>query len=653
MWSPPALTTTAADPGRSAPRRTPPRVHPDITLDVITAGPTAHPGPSPSPTRGGRSRADARPAIVDTLRPLHPPRAQWVVSWESSDCRFVIRDTLVASASQPVADAAAEAPGDAPTVTAPAEEIPEHVAAARLQYQSELEEALRPVVDGSAHVEVTAWSESTGRPASFRLRYPARAAKKAGGVRASVVEVTEDLHPLPTGWRWDLTWDSSARAYTLAARRDLLADLVPLPPIPATAEAVDLARIPIGAYEDMSPLLLSLFTPEGASHLLVVGASGSGKSGPEWNVLRGIAPMIRDGWVKVWLLDPKVVEFGRAGRLADGRLATTAQDCAKLIIKAARPWPNKPPDSDAAGHLPPRPEPAVPLNLIIIEILALTGKGGLPKDLYDEMMAALANILNQGRALGFAVMAATQRPHVDTLPVRDQFLDVLALRLRQSVHVRMVLGEGAREAGARCDKIDKNMERGVGYQASDTSDSFPRFRLVFVPPEERATLIAEYAPGRRDPKPPADARSTPAGEQLSLQTTPSPQPAASSSPAAALKTRTPRRTRPAHGPVQATDLRPADRFHFLDEPLLVSTVGAPPQVDDEKGTVRVTYRLPGEDTPGSSTWTSTTAWCSGSRNDADPPWPSTFGGVRLGKQPTAVERPAAPITFEVHLCRSF
>ncbi len=41
------------------------------------------------------------------------------------------------------------------------------------------------------------------------------------------------------------------------------------------------------------------------THLLVVGATGSGKGSVIWSLLQAVGPAIRDGVVRVWCLDPK------------------------------------------------------------------------------------------------------------------------------------------------------------------------------------------------------------------------------------------------------------------------------------------------------------------------------------------------------------
>ena len=51
-----------------------------------------------------------------------------------------------------------------------------------------------------------------------------------------------------------------------------------------------------------------------ATHVLIAGATGSGKGSVIWSLIRALLPAIADGWVQVWALDPKRMElsFGRA-----------------------------------------------------------------------------------------------------------------------------------------------------------------------------------------------------------------------------------------------------------------------------------------------------------------------------------------------------
>ena len=90
-------------------------------------------------------------------------------------------------------------------------------------------------------------------------------------------------------------------------RADTLANPIPALPI---AGDVDLAGLPIGRCENGSPWRLRL----AATHVLIAGATGSGKGSVIWSLIRALLPAIAAGWAQVWALDPKRMElsFGRA-----------------------------------------------------------------------------------------------------------------------------------------------------------------------------------------------------------------------------------------------------------------------------------------------------------------------------------------------------
>ena len=89
-------------------------------------------------------------------------------------------------------------------------------------------------------------------------------------------------------------------------RSDTLAD--PIGALPVDRE-VNLAALPVGRCEDGTPWLLRLL----GSHVLIAGATGSGKGSVIWSAVRAMLPAILGGWVQVWALDPKRMElsFGR------------------------------------------------------------------------------------------------------------------------------------------------------------------------------------------------------------------------------------------------------------------------------------------------------------------------------------------------------
>ena len=77
-------------------------------------------------------------------------------------------------------------------------------------------------------------------------------------------------------------------------------------------------------------------------------------------------------------------------------------------------------------------------------------------------MAALATLTTQGRAVGYAVVAALQDPRKDVLTIRNLFPDRIAMRLDEPEQVDMVLGDGARDRGAACELISTDPATGAG-----------------------------------------------------------------------------------------------------------------------------------------------------------------------------------------------
>lgn len=89
---------------------------------------------------------------------------------------------------------------------------------------------------------------------------------------------------------------------------------------------------------------------------------------------------------------------------------------------------------------------------MIDEIAALTAYV-TDRKVRTEVEQLLGLLLSQGRAVGISVVAAVQDPAKDTLPVRQLFTVRIGLRLTEATQTTMVLGQGARDAGAECDRI--------------------------------------------------------------------------------------------------------------------------------------------------------------------------------------------------------
>ena len=90
-------------------------------------------------------------------------------------------------------------------------------------------------------------------------------------------------------------------------------------------------------------------------------------------------------------------------------------------------------------------------------------------------------------------MGAVQDPRKDVLSVRDLFPTRVALRLSEADHVGLVLGQGARDRGARCDQIAESLP-GVGYVGIDGVAEPVRVRFAHVTDEDIAQMVLDYEP---------------------------------------------------------------------------------------------------------------------------------------------------------------
>jgi S-DNA-T family DNA segregation ATPase FtsK/SpoIIIE len=273
-------------------------------------------------------------------------------------------------------------------------------------------------------------------------------------------------------------------------RGEPLAAVVPALPVPAE---VDLAAVPVGVREDGGSWTVRLT----GNHLLVAGVTGAGKSSVVWSIVRGVASAVHGGLVQLWAVDPKggmELAPGRAlfarfgGAEVEAMVELLEELVAVMRARAAR----------YAGQVRTHELTAAePLIVVLVDEMAfLTAYVGDNK-LRDRVNKALAVLLTQGRAVGVCVVAALQDPRKEVIGYRNLFPTKIALRLDERTQVDMILGDGAREAGARCDQIPDSSP-GVGYVKVDGIREPQRVRAAYVTDEDIAELVREYpAPGPR------------------------------------------------------------------------------------------------------------------------------------------------------------
>jgi S-DNA-T family DNA segregation ATPase FtsK/SpoIIIE len=145
-------------------------------------------------------------------------------------------------------------------------------------------------------------------------------------------------------------------------------------------------------------------------------------------------------------------------------------------------------------------EPTVrePLVLVVVDEVATLSAYLPDRTLRTRIAHSLGLLLTQGRAVGVCVVAALQDPRKEVLDLRNLFPARVGLRLDEPMQIDMVLGAGAREQGARCDRIPASLP-GVGYVRLDGDREPTRVRAGYVIDADIAAMAAEYGPRSSGP----------------------------------------------------------------------------------------------------------------------------------------------------------
>lgn len=273
---------------------------------------------------------------------------------------------------------------------------------------------------------------------------------------------------------------------------------VPVAPFdsPDSCDGLDLTALPVAIGEDGLVHRVRLL----GAHLLVVGATGSGKGSVIWSLICALGPWIRDGLVQVWAVDPK-----GGMELAPGRALFTRfvygdpddntgyeLDFAHVLEDAVFVMRRR--QATLRGHTRLHtPTMAEPLVVVVIDELASLTAYVVDRDAKRRITAALSLLLSQGRAVGVSVVGAVQDPRKDVISMRDLFPTRILLRVTEPEHVGLTLGQGARDRGARADLIDEATP-GVAYIGQDGMAEPVRVRFTHVSDHHIAALTQRYAP---------------------------------------------------------------------------------------------------------------------------------------------------------------
>ncbi|WP_325053049.1 FtsK/SpoIIIE domain-containing protein [Thermomonospora amylolytica] len=301
------------------------------------------------------------------------------------------------------------------------------------------------------------------------------AANLAHGFGATLVRVREGDRP--------------GRVWLECVRVDALAAPIPALPIP-DASAVDLRAVEVGRQEDGSPWRLRLL----GTHVLVAGATGSGKGSVLWSVIRGVLPLMVAGLVEVWAIDPKRMElsYGRPLFEKFGRYSSDPGGGMVALLEEAAADMNARADQFAGHTRTFVPSVEHPFRLIVVDELAFLTAYSPERDLRKRAESALAILTSQGRSVGYCVLGAQQDARKEVNNLRNLFPDRIALRLDEDEQVDMVLGDGARDRGALADQISTVPEvgAGVGFVRLETCPDPVRVRAAYVSDEDIRQMVA-------------------------------------------------------------------------------------------------------------------------------------------------------------------
>jgi S-DNA-T family DNA segregation ATPase FtsK/SpoIIIE len=265
---------------------------------------------------------------------------------------------------------------------------------------------------------------------------------------------------------------------------------------PDTSDGLDLSALPVAVGEDGLVHRLRLL----GAHLLIVGATGSGKGSVLWSLVAALAPGIRDGLVQVWAVDPKGgMELASGAPLFTRFVYGDADENTLYELDFAHVL------EDAVFVMRRRqailrgltrlhtPTVAEPLVVVVIDELASLTAYVVDRDAKRRITAALSLLLSQGRAVGVSVVGAVQDPRKDVIGMRDLFPTRILLRVTEPEHVALTLGQGARDRGARADLIDEATP-GVAYIGQDGMAEPVRVRFTHVTDDHITGLCQRYEP---------------------------------------------------------------------------------------------------------------------------------------------------------------
>lgn len=360
------------------------------------------------------------------------------------------------------------APAPVPTVpaVAPIPVIPADEGAAE-----RIQDALRGAMSSDQiSVEVTD-TYPDGSARALWIKYPPSMTSVIAKSLPTIRDTMRRIQP-PRADEWNVQWVSVNDLIIVADKEDPLAPIVTPSPV---QDDIDLHEgVVIGVTETGEPWKLPLM---GGRSTLVAAVTGGGKGSIVWGIILGVAKMVADGRVRLWVIDPK---GGQELGILEGHVHRwVGADEKQAVVMLREAQAEMKAQAVRLKGLGLRkleaPTRENPLNIIVIDELAEL----MNSPASGEVEALTSSINRLGRAQGYVIVACTQEPKVSVIPNRSTYPQAIALRLREANQTDMTLGRGARAAGAVADMIPK-AHPGIGYVVTETHPDPVRVRAAFI-----------------------------------------------------------------------------------------------------------------------------------------------------------------------------
>ena len=224
----------------------------------------------------------------------------------------------------------------------------------------------------------------------------------------------------------------------------------------------------LGVADDDRPLLLRLPSPA-VAHVLVAGATGSGKTELMRNLILSLAQTNRQSKLQVALIDPKRRGFAPLAGLPHvlEDIASTPDTVVGLLRRLVAEMERRDQDGTSSPHI------VVAVDELL-DVLAMDGPAGGGRGAGKEIETALTRIAQRGREAGLHLVAGAQKPSAAVIGplLKANFPTRLVGRVGSAEDARVatgLAGSGAEKLQGQGDFLAVAAGQLVRFQAAWTS----------------------------------------------------------------------------------------------------------------------------------------------------------------------------------------